>query len=372
MKLDQDRIINRFLELVSIDNPSLDERKMADEIKRQLGELGLFCLEDDTNKKTGGNAGNLYAVFEGAADADPILFSAHLDAVAPAVGKKGIVQADGRITSDGTTVLGADDLAGIVEILEAVRYIQENGLPHRTIELLFTYGEELYDVGSEFFDFTRIRSKEAYVLDASGEIGTFLYKAPSIVSFTVTVHGAASHAGFQPEKGIHAIRIAAEAIGSLQMGKVDGETTVNVGEIAGGRGTNIVPDTCVVKGEVRSYVHEKAAAQIAEIKRIFAASAEKYGGTITFSDRVGCRAYETALDSPVVKRFEVVCREAGLTPAAMPSFGGSDNNTFAANGIAGIVLACGFNQAHSTQEFIRIPDLLKATETVAALATALP
>lgn len=363
----KERIVERFLHLVAIDNPSLQERKMADEVKNQLRALGIEPSEDDTWRKTGGNAGNIFARWEGELPGEPLLFSAHLDSVAPALKKEGIISA-GKITSKGDTVLGADDLAGITAILEAIRHLKENKIPHRTLELLFTCAEELYDVGSEQFDYSQIQAKEAYILDSSGEMGSFIYKAPTILGFTATIQGKAAHAGFRPEAGIHAIGIAAKAIASQSMGKVDGETTVNIGEISGGTGTNIVPKECTVKGEIRSQNHEKALEQLKRLQENFQKCAKEEGGALEFTSRVGCHAYETALESPVVERFRQVCKERGLSFSPKVSFGGSDNNQFAPRGVEGIVLACGMNNVHSTEEYLMVEDLLEATAIVASLA----
>ena len=189
-KSEEKRVAELFLYLTGIDNASLKEREMADAVEAILDELEIPYTEDDTWKKTGGNAGNIFAKLEG--EGEPMLLCAHLDSVAPALGKKAVWKEDGTITSSGDTVLGADDLAGVAEILETLRRLKERNIPHRPIEVLFTYAEELYDVGSEFFDFSQIGSKEAYVLDASGCTGTFLYKAPTIVSFEVQIRGLAS------------------------------------------------------------------------------------------------------------------------------------------------------------------------------------
>lgn len=367
-KLNQEKIVQTFLALVPIDNAALHERAMADELLRRLRGLGLVPHEDETYRRTGGDAGNIFVRVPGGLDLPPLLFSAHLDSVAPACGKKAIVHDDGRITSDGTTVLGADDLAGLTEILSALElYLEVPVAERRPLELLFTYAEELYDVGSEFFDFTQIAARESYVLDASGPLGTYLYQAPSIISFDVQIKGRAAHAGFTPEAGIHAIRIAAEAIAALDLGHVAPNTTANVGEIHGGTNTNNVPESCRVTGEVRSYDHELALAQIEKIRATFATAAQRYGGEITFTTRIGCRAYRTPGKALAIKRFESACHATDLTPRPEASFGGSDQNRLTQHGLTGIVLACGMTDCHSVHEYITESDLLAATRLVLAL-----
>ncbi len=367
MNINQNRLTDTFLQLTAIDNPSLDERAMADEIERRLTKLGISWTEDDSRKKTGGNAGNIFARAEGTIPGPAVLFSAHMDSVQPASGKRAAVHADGTITGDGTTVLGADDLAGVAEILEMLQCLKESGTPHRTIELLITAAEELYDVGSEFFDYSQITAKEAYVLDSSGETGTFLYKAPSIISFEFQIHGTAAHAGFNPELGVHAIAIAAAAIQNVKMGHVDEETTVNIGEISGGAGTNIVPELCTVKGEIRSYRHEKALKQLGQLEEIFAHAAKEYRGSITTKNRIALIAYETPENSRCIRNYRTVCEKLGYPFDPQESFGGSDNNGLAAHGIEGIVLACGMQNVHSTKEYSTVKSLTETTQALLEL-----
>lgn len=223
--ISQERLTQDFLELTAVSSESLDERKAADLLTQKLHELGFSVVEDKAGEKLGGNAGNLYGFLKGTIPGEPLLFSAHMDTVKPGRNKKPILHEDGIFTSDGTTVLGADDAAGLAEILEGIRSVRESGQPHRDIEILFPVAEEIYIQGSGVFDFNRILAKEAYVLDISGEVGSAAVRAPSLISFRVTVNGRASHAGFAPEKGVHAIAAAAEAIVHIPLGQADEETS---------------------------------------------------------------------------------------------------------------------------------------------------
>lgn len=366
---DRERIIKEFTELVAIDSPSFGEREMADVLTKKLINMGFEVKEDGAGEIYGGNAGNLYAFLPGELEGPPILFSSHMDTVEPSGNKHAIVHEDGTITSDGTTVLGADDLSGVTAILEAVRCIQEKKLPHRSIEILFAMAEEVYIRGSEVFDYSQVKAKEAYVLDLSGEIGTAALKAPTLVSFEAVFTGKAAHAGFAPEEGIHAIGTAARAITNIQMGRIDKETTVNVGLIDGGLARNIVPEKCVLKGEVRSISHEKSLAETEKIKKAFEKAAAEAGAELDFTTSFGCLAYEIAEDAPVVQRFERACRELSIPTHYVETFGGSDNNNFARNGISGIVMACGMHEVHSTKEHTHIDDLEKCSEIVYKLMT---
>ncbi|SHO47328.1 M20/M25/M40 family metallo-hydrolase [Anaerocolumna xylanovorans] len=366
---DRKRIIEEFKELVSIDAPSFEERKMADVLTKKLRDLGFTVTEDGAGKVYEGNAGNLYAFLPGELEGTPILLSAHMDTVEPSRNKTAVVREDGTITSDGTTVLGADDLSGVTAILEAVRSIKEKKIPHRSIEVLFAIAEEVYIRGSEVFDYSLIKAKEAYVLDLSGKVGTAALKAPTLLSFEAVFTGKAAHAGFAPEEGIHAIKAAAKAVTAIQMGRIDRETTVNVGLIEGGLARNIVPENCILKGEVRSIGHEKALEETEKIRRVFTQTAEEAKAVLKFTTSYGCLAYAIEKEAPVVQRFERACRELSIPTSYVETFGGSDNNNFVRNNIEGIVMACGMNDVHSAKEWTHIDELERCTEIVIKLLT---
>jgi tripeptide aminopeptidase len=302
-------------------------------------------------------------------DKKPLLFCAHLDTVEPAKGKTAIIGDDGTIRSAGNTVLGADDMTGVAAILEALTVIKERALPHGPIEVLFPVAEEVYTKGSQAFDFTKLMSEEAYVLDLAGPVGTAAYAAPSILSFTVTIHGRASHAGFAPQKGIHAIAVAADAISLMPMGRIDEETSMNVGLINGGLGTNIVPEKCVVKGEVRSLSHEKAKRQAELIRKQFERSCSAAHATLDFELYTASKAYETPLDHPVVTHFESACDKLSLPVSLVKTFGGSDNNVIAQNGIRGIVLANAMKNIHACDEFTTVEEITRIADLTLMLMT---
>ena len=361
-----ERITEQFLSLAKIDSPSFGERNMADRLTEELKKLGIAAEEDGAAAKTHGTAGNLYAFLPGGRGS-PLLFSGHMDTVKPALGKKPQLQPDGTITSDGTTVLGADDLSGVTVIIEALTSILEDGLPHRPREILFTIAEEPYDCGSEVFDFGKIRSKEAYVLDLNGAAGGAAYAAPSICSFTAELFGKTSHAGFAPEKGIHAVAAAARAVDRLKMGYLDGETTLNVGTIQGGAAANIVPVHCSVGGELRSYSHAKAKKLLEEVTNTFSQAADSFGATCRVTSRFGCRAYEMPLEDPVARRYGAACEKAGIHADFFRTFGGSDANQFWQHGIRSLVIASAMFQSHTCKEYTSVSDMTKIAEIVQEL-----
>ena len=363
----EERIRREFATMVGFDSVSLNERACADWLRERLEELGFEVEEDDAGRALGGNAGNLHAWLPGTLDEDPILLCGHMDVVEPGRGKRAIFHEDGRITSDGATVLGADDIAAIVEILEGVRAVLASGRAHRGIELLFCVDEEAYDGGSRVFDYRALRSSEAYVLDVSGAPGTAAIAAPTLISFTVTVAGKAAHAGFEPEAGINAIACAAAAVAGLVQGHVNDHTTLNIGTIAGGAQANVVPERCVCTGEIRSSDHAEALQTVETVRLAFETAAERYGAQVHVESEVRIKAYRTSTDAVCVKRFQAACQELGLDGTLIETFGGSDNNSLAEHGIEGIVLSCGFVNPHSTTEYVRMRDLLVGAQLVEAL-----
>ena len=375
LKADKDKLVREFCELVEIDSESLKEREMADAIKKMLLDLGFEVTEDDAGKKTGGTAGNLYAVLKGDPEAEPILFSGHMDTVKPGIGKKALIDEKGRITGNGQTVLGADDLSGVVEIMEGIRLAKaaEAGRAAECassgigdIEILFTIGEEIYGVGASAFDYGRLRSKNAYVLDLTGAPGEAAVKAPTIVSFEAVVTGKPAHAGFEPEKGINAGIAAMRACNRVQQGHI-GDMTVNIGTISGGKATNIVMEECVVRGEVRGFDHEAVLDKVLEIGNIFCLEGDTVGASVKFSHKVCIKAFDIPEDRPVVRRFVSACEKLDLPGNLIRTHGGSDNAVYVDRGIDGIVLSCGMYDVHSVGEYSFVEDLVIGAELVEAL-----
>lgn len=368
MDININRLTNEFCALTGMDSPSFGEKKVCDYVKRQLVELGFSIAEDQAGAGHENGCGNLYGYLAGEeALGAPLLLCAHMDTVEPSCGKRAVICEDGRITSAGDTVLGADDISGMTAILEALRVIDENGIRHRPIEVLFTVAEEVYCGGASQFDFSQIRSKQAYVLDLAGPIGAAAYSAPSILFFTATVTGKSAHAGFEPEKGIHAIAAAADAVSKLKLGHIGEDATLNIGIIQGGRATNIVPDVCTVRGEVRSFSHKKALELVEAVKQRFSDSAAAIGASAAFEVTEGCKAYETPPGHAVATRFEDVCKSMGIEAQLIKTFGGSDNNYLAVHGITGLVAASGMHDCHTCAEYTTVEELAQSARLVASL-----
>ncbi|MCD8021803.1 MAG: M20/M25/M40 family metallo-hydrolase [Lachnospiraceae bacterium] len=382
--INEDRMLREFAELVAIDSPSFGERQMADRLTGKLKALGFTVREDGAEAllkdvrelaglDNGQGDGILNAFRMGTLPGSPILFSAHMDTVEPSRGKQAVFREDGRITSAGDTVLGSDDAAGLAEILEAVRCVQERGLPCRDIEIVFSVAEEAHCKGTAVFDFGLLKAKEAYILDLSGAVGAAAVQAPSIVTFEATVTGKAAHAGFAPEEGIHAIAIMSQAITRIAQGRflagTDEETTVNIGSIRGGGTTNIVPASCVCNGEIRSCSHAHAMEMADRVRSIFEKTCAEAGAGCEVKVQVNLTAYKTETTSPAVRHFQKACETLSLPGTLVRTFGGSDNNHFVLHGISGIVLSCGMQDVHSVREHIDMKDLIMGAQVAAELMT---
>lgn len=361
--IQSDRLVSLLGCLVEKDSPSRGERAVCDCIMEKLLALGITPVEDDAAARIGGTAGNLYAYVDGSLPLPPLLLCAHMDTVEPSCGKTMKLSADGTITSDGTTVLGADDAAAIAAILEALTALRESSMPHRPIELLFTAAEEPYCVGIQAFDFSLLKSKQAYVFDLTGPMGSAAVQAPTILSFRAEFSGRAAHAGFSPESGIHAIQAASLAVTRFPRGRI-GDASVNVGTISGGIADNIVPDRCIVTGEIRSYTDAHATSLMQQLQQCAEEAAEQFGASAAVHIQRHVTAYQILKEAPVVSRYLRVCRELGLSPALCSTFGGSDNNHLVQHGIQGIVPAAAMYRCHTCQEYTTVSDLTATAQIV--------
>ncbi len=376
------KLQEEFLELVAIDSPSWGEADMAKAVKKKLVELGFQVKEDNAGElavEQGlcqaqaegttpvGQAGNIYGYLPGELDLPPILFSAHLDTVEPAKGKSAICEADGTIRSAGKAVLGADCLAGMVEILQGIRLAKASGKAHRPIEVLISVAEETYCQGASLFDFSQVQARDSYVLDLTGPVGSAARRAPSLVSFRAQVQGRAAHSGMEPEKGINAIAIMAQILTRIPQGHLDEETTCNVGMINGGRMINIVPDSCTIQGEVRGYDHEKVMSVVEDIATLVEQQCRVKGAKSNFDYTIHIHSYETSTASSAVRRFQDACEALGLSGNLTQTFGGSDQNPLSQHGIQGLVLSNGMYKMHTVEEYTTIEDLYQGSLLVAGL-----
>ncbi len=362
------RIVDNFIKLTKYDSEFFHEGAIANDIISRLTSLGVAVRTDTTDerylKEHPSSHPNIYGFLPGNRDGEPILFSAHLDTVASGNGKRAQVTADGKIISDGTTVLGADDISGIVSILEALERIQEGNLEHPDIEILITVAEEPFCEGSKYFDFGILKSQKAYVFDLTGPVGRAAIAAPSISSFEIEVRGKAAHAGFAPEEGINALSIAVESLKELKTGRIEEDLTVNFGTIVGGTGNNIVPEYIRVTGEIRSLDHQKVLDEMERIFQKFDENARKAGGIAFCSRNDHMKAYRIDETAAVVNRFRKAAEQLGYaeTTELITTYGGSDGNRLNEHGIPTIVLACAMENVHTTGEYTVISELEKSAE----------
>ena len=354
------KLLCEFLELTSYSVPSKQESKIRECLKEKLLALGFEVSQDNAFPDT--NSGNLYGFLPG--KGDPILFACHMDTVTPCENKKVIVEDSGLIHTDGTTILGADDVSGIVELFGAIRRVLEEGISHRPIEVVFTASEEYFVEGAKNLDYSRLHSKNAYILDTDGEIGRAVLAAPTGVRIIAEITGKAAHAALKPEEGINAIAIASEAISNMKLGRIDEETTANIGIIRGGSSGNIVPDSCFVEGETRSLCHESAMKQKEHMEECFRNAAKKYGGSCKITSSVVYDAWSVAETHSLCRKFSLACEKAGIHSFFERACGGSDASFLSAHGIDCLVLATGMHEIHSVREFTTLREMEIMTDVV--------
>lgn len=354
--IDQDRLLGTFLGLVRIDNPSGEEAAIAAHIRGLLADMGLPVEEDSIH--------NLLARVPG--EGAPLLLNAHMDSVAPCRAVRPVV-AGGVVRSSGDTVLGADDLAGVAAIIEGVRVVLERDGPHRAAEILFTVQEEVGLRGAAAFDTGKLRAREGFTLDSGGDFGVITVGAPSQDSLYAQVTGRAAHAGVAPEQGISAIVVAARALAAMPLGRIDEETTANIGVIKGGDATNIVPERVELWGEARSHDRARLANQVQAMTAALETAARAHGASVRVDITHKYDAYRLTEDVPVVRRAAAVLRAMGLEPQFHLSGGGSDVNIFAQRNLSVANLSVGYRAIHSTAEHIAVADLARAAELVVRL-----
>lgn len=368
-----ERLREEFLDLVCISSLSRREGTIARRLETILKGMGATVDVDDAGERAGGDTGNLLARFAGnTPGAAPFLLSGHMDTVGPAAAIHPVN--DGHfVRTDGTSVLGGDDKAGLVAILEAIRSLRERNVPHGDIEVVFTICEESGLTGAKYFDAGKLRSKRGLVLDVDG-VSELITRAPGANRLSFTVHGLAAHAGICPEEGLSAMQMTAEAIAAMRLGRIDGETTANLGTIQGGLATNIVPDRVVIRGETRSLDPAKLAAQTEHMRRCFENAVA--GRAIRIGERehrahveIDVHHQYDRLDVPdhagIVALVQGAATALGRRCPTRGTGGGSDANVFAARGIEIANLACGMREIHTVNEWVDVRDLVLTAELVA-------
>jgi tripeptide aminopeptidase len=364
----EDRIVDELLQLVQISSETKFEREICDVLKAKFSELGLHVEEDDSASITGHGAGNLIAVLpatEGMEKVVPLLFTAHMDTVVPGKNVRPRVE-DGYIFSDGTTVLGSDDKAGIAAMLEAIRVIKEQNIPHGRIEFVITAGEEAGLIGAKALDPKRLQAKYGYALDSNEKVGAIAVAAPFQASIRVLITGKSAHAGVNPEEGISAIQVASKAISRMPLGRIDKETTANIGSFEGKGPTNIVCDKVEIMAEARSIREPKLKQQLDTMLRCFEEAAKEFGASVQYETEI-TPGFLFEDDAEVVQLASRAIEKIGRTPRTFHSGGGSDANIFNGMGIPTVNLAVGYEQIHTVNERMPITELVKTAELVVAI-----
>ncbi len=365
---DKNRVTQLFVDLANINSPSKHERGVVDYVKKKLASLGFDVEEDGAGSKIGGNAGNVIAFMKGSAPgARSIFLNCHMDTVEPTDRLDVVVDDDGTIHSDGGTILGADDKAGIAAVIEGVESLLESGRAHGDIQVIFDVSEEIGLLGAKSLDPSKIKGELGYVFDTHRPVAGITVSAPSHETLSVEIHGTAAHAGIAPEKGVSAIIAASNAISKMTLGRIDDETTANIGVITGGKARNIIPDLVTIKAEARSRNEQKLVAQVEHMKRLFEQEAEKIGAKAVVNTQREYTAFRWTPEDDVVKLAAEASARIGIEPSYHDGGGGSDANVFNAAGIPCVVIGVGYDNPHATNEFITIDDLTKAAEYAEAL-----
>ena len=366
--IDKNRLAETFQSLVSIDSVSREDRRLARELVQSLAKLGTETRFDTAGEKVGGDTGNLIARLEGNASSPPLLLSAHMDTVEPGKGVTPLLR-NGVFTSDGTTILGADDKSALAIILETLHVLKEDRIVHGPLEIVFTICEEVGLLGAKHLDYDLLTATYGYVLDATDTDG-IVTRAPAANRLELVVHGKASHAGAAPEKGINAIWLTGQAIGGLSLGRVDRETTCNIGVIEGGIATNIVPDKVIVKGEARSHDSKKLQAVTDTIVSAFQKAVDvcciethnEERPRLEVNAEKDFPATHIPENHPVVTLAQQAAANLGRNMICKHSGGGADANIFFEKGILTGVLGTGMKDVHTVGESVAVDDMVRSVE----------
>jgi tripeptide aminopeptidase len=365
------RLTALFLELVRIDSLSRQERPIAERLASELRELGAEVWFDDAGTKVGGSVGNVLARVTGTTAAEPLLLSAHMDTVRPGEGVRPVIDGD-VIRSDGRTVLGGDDKSGCAIICEVVRVLRDAAIPHGDIEVAFTICEEVGLLGAKHLDLSRLRARTGLVLDSDAP-GYLFTRAPAANHLEFAVHGLEAHAGMAPERGINAIQVAAEGVAAMRLGRIDPDTTANIGVVTGGGATNVIPNLVHLHGEARSHDERKLAAQCEHMRQCLESAAARH------SVMIEGRAVTAHVDSTIVRSYDamavpdaapivqLVLRAAaalGHEVESAPMGGGCDANVLNGRGLLVANLGTGMRDIHTVKEWLRVSDMVRTAEVI--------
>jgi tripeptide aminopeptidase len=367
-----ERLKNLLIEIIKIDSLSRKELDVALRLKREMEDLGATVWIDDAGEKVGGNVGNLIAHFQGNAPAArPLLLSAHMDTVVPGEGIVPVLDGD-ILRSDGTTVLGGDDKSGVAIICEVMRVVQERKLPCSAVDVVFTICEEAGLIGAKCLDASRLKARTGLVLD-SDSVGFLFTKAPAANRMEFRVHGLEAHAGVCPENGLSAIKIAADGISRMKLGRIDHESTANIGVIEGGMAVNIVPNLVVLKGEARSHSTEKLEAQTRHMIDCLEQAAAGYSldrDSRRISARIEAKVerdydrMDVPDQAPIVELVRAAAKNLNVNVQTTATGGGCDANVLNQKGLEVANLSTGMREIHTVKEWLDLNDLYLSAKMV--------
>jgi tripeptide aminopeptidase len=360
-------VVELFTELAALPSPPGEERAVADVVARYLHDLGLTVEEDDAGQTVGSTIGNLLARVEPTGEGGtPIFLCAHLDTVPPEGRIEPVIE-DGIVRNAGGTILGADNKSAVAAMLDATRRVLAENRPHGGIELLFTPKEEVGLLGAAAFDHQKLRARVGYVYDQAAPIGEVILGAPFSRAMQVRFHGRAAHSGMYPEEGRSAIAAAARAIADLRLGRIDEETTANVGLVEGGTAGNIIPEWCTLDAEARSHDERKLSELVQEMVDAFSFAAGLEDCEVETKVSKSYRGYRFKREEPVVRIASSALERTGYTPSYGLSGGAADANVFNERGLACLNLANGMQDIHTPDERISVEDLEGMVEVTLAL-----
>ena len=370
--INETRLKNLLIELIRIDSLSRKERDVAMRLKQELEELEATVEIDDAGEKVGGNVGNVIAHFPGnKTGARPLLLSAHMDTVVPGEGIVPVLDGD-ILRTDGTTVLGGDDKSGVAIICEVLRVVKENKIPCSDLDVVFTICEEAGLIGAKCLDPNRLRARTGLVLD-SDSVGFLFTKAPAANRMEFRIHGLEAHAGVCPERGISAVKVTAEGVAQMKLGRIDHETTANIGVIEGGMAVNIVPNLVVLKGEARSHSSEKLEQQTQHMLRCLQEAAARHvleSDGQRFSARIEAKIdrdydrMDVPDQAPIVQLVQAAAKNLNVEIRTMATGGGCDANVLNQKGLEVANLSTGMRDIHTVKEWLDLKDLYLSAQMV--------
>ncbi len=367
--VNKQRICDEFIRQASIDSPSFKEAEIASYLEKRFKELGAEIEFDNAGEQIGSDSNNMIARFSGTKSGEPLLLSAHMDTVTPAENVEPVLE-DGIFTSAGDTILGGDDKSGIVEIIEALEVLQEQQIPYVPLEVVISICEEQGLLGAKQLDFSQFKAKRGLALDTRG-VDIVINRAPAANRFTIDIFGHEAHAGVCPEQGVSAIQIASRAISRMNLGRIDAETTANIGTIHGGMASNIIPSRISLRGEVRSHSIDKLREQTESIIGIVEAEVnnakivvgdETKQATMSIELREDFSPMFVAEDAQILQVIQAAGVALQRPQKIEAAGGGSDANIFNNHGIEMVIMATGMEKVHTIDEQIAIDDMVKASE----------